>query len=207
MILIFLGKPGSGKGTQDSMVSKELGMPTISMGELLRKMEDDKTPLAKKIKEHIDKGNLAPDDLVIQLLNERLKKPDCKNGYILDGFPRTLNQAEIFDRKIDKVVYIDVPDEVITKRLSSRRECPSCGATYNLITNPPKKDEICDRCGSRLAIRKDDNPETIKNRLNVYNSQTKPLIEYYEKKKLLAKVNGDQPIDKIFKQIMVILKK
>jgi len=206
MILIFLGKPGSGKGTQAAMVAEKMEIPTISMGEILRNIEKENTPLSKEIKSHIDKGNLVPDELVLQLLSERLKKPDCKNGCILDGFPRTVKQAELFDKKIDRVIYIDVKDETIIKRLSSRREC-SCGMVYNLITNPPKKDGICDKCGRKLYTRKDDNPETIKNRLKVYNEQTKPLIDFYTKKRLFVKVDGERTIDEILKEIVAILKK
>ncbi len=207
MILIFLGKPGSGKGTQTVRVAEKLKIPTISMGEILRGIEKESTPLAKEIKSHIDKGNLVPDDLVLQLLDERLKKPDCRKGYILDGFPRTVNQAEMFGGKIDRVLYIDVLDETIIDRLSSRRECPSCRAIFNVITNPPKKEGICDNCGAKLIIRKDDNPETVKNRLKVYNEQTKPLIDYYTKKSLLVKVNGEKAISDIFNSIMAIFKK
>jgi len=207
MILVFLGKPGSGKGTQATLLSKKLKIPAISMGELLRKIEKENSPLGKFVKKRIDKGLLMPDEITFKILKKRLQRKDCRKGFIIDGFPRTVSQAEMLEKikKVDKVIYIDVPDKVIVKRLSSRREC-SCGAVYNMITNPPKNDEICDVCGKKLYIRNDDKPETVKKRLNVYNKQTKPLIDFYKKKKLLAKVNGNQEIKKIFKDIMKILK-
>jgi len=207
MILVFLGKPGSGKGTQATLLSKKLKIPAISMGELLRKIEKENSPLGKFVKKRIDKGLLMPDEITFKILKKRLQRKDCRKGFIIDGFPRTVSQAEMLEKikKVDKVIYIDVPDKVIVKRLSSRREC-SCGAVYNMITNPPKNDEICDFCGKKLYIRNDDKPETVKKRLNVYNKQTKPLIDFYKKKKLLAKVNGNQEIKKIFKDIMKILK-
>lgn len=207
MILIFLGKPGSGKGTQAAMVAEKLRIPTISMGELLREIATQDTPLARTVKEVTGKGNLLGDDLIINILEERIEKNDCKKGFILDGFPRTVNQAEIFNKKVDKVIYIDVRNETIIDRLSSRRECPTCRAIFNVITNPPKKEGICDNCGAKLIIRKDDNPETIKNRLKVYEESTKPLIDYYTKKGLLMKVNGEQAIEDILNEILTILKK
>ncbi len=208
MKLILLGKPGSGKGTQAEKIAVEFGIPQISAGVLLRKIEKDDTPLGREVKSHIDKGSLVPDELVIKMIFERLQDSDCKKGYILDGFPRTVNQAEKLDEKIkiDKVIDIDIPDDVIVNRMANRRSCLKCGATYNLLTKKPKKDEICDVCGTKLTIRADDNPETVRNRLKIYNENTKPLIEHYKKKKLLVTVDGNRAIDVIFEDVKKILK-
>lgn len=198
MILIFLGKPGSGKGTQAELVAKKFKIPTISMGELLRQSQDE------KLKEIMQNGELVPNDITFDILNRRISKDDCKEGFILDGFPRNLAQAEHLDVKIDKVIYIDIPDEIIVKRLSSRLEC-ACGMTFNTITKPPKKEGVCDKCGKELYRRKDDNPETIRKRLKTYNELTSPLIKLYEEKGILIKINGDREIKKIFDEIIKIL--
>ena len=205
-VLIFLGKPGSGKGTQAELVAKKLGIPSIAMGDMLRNIKKQKTPLAKKISGLIDKGQFVPDNLVFSILQGRIKKADCKKGYILDGFPRTLLQAKMFKEPVEKVIYIDVKNSAIVKRLSSRMEC-SCGRVYNLMTKPPKKKGICDACGRKLYRRDDDLPETIKKRLDIYEKQTKPLIEYYKNKKVLEKVNGEKEIKILFKDIIQILGK
>jgi len=203
MKLIILGKPGSGKGTQAQMISRIFKIPQIATGEILRKMEKENTPAAKFIKSRIDKGLFVPDKLAAEITARRLKKPDCKKGFVLDGFPRTISQAKALEKKmkIDKAIYLDVPDKLIVKRLSSRREC-YCGTVYNMTTNPPKRDEICDRCGRRLYRRKDDEPATIKKRLGIYNKLTKPVIDFYRKKKMLLKVDGAREIKIIFNDIM-----
>lgn len=210
MILVFLGKPGSGKGTQAELVSEKLGIPVITTGKILRNIEKGSNPLAEEVKEKIDKGELVPDNLIMKILKERLQQEDCQEGYILDGFPRNSEQAEMFnntfEENIDKVFYIEVSDEAIIKRLSSRRECPSCGRVYNLITNPPKDDETCDFCGDTLLTREDDKPDVIRKRLEIYNNQTKELIDYYKQKDLLIEIDGEKPIEKVFEEIMNFIK-
>ena len=207
--IILLGPPGSGKGTQAKLLSKKYSIPHIAMGDILREEVAKKTPLGKKVNVYMSKGELVPDEIVIEVLKKRLQEADCVNGFILDGFPRTLNQAKALDNmlnelnlKIDAVIYIEVPDEEIMKRLSLRRTCKVCGRIYNLHYNPPKQDGKCDVCGGELIIRDDDKPEVIKNRLKVYNDQTKPLVNYYETHKLLIRINGVDPIDKVFQQIV-----
>ncbi len=207
--IILLGPPGSGKGTQAKLLSKKYSIPHIAMGDILREEVAKKTPLGKKVNIYMSKGELVPDEIVIEVLKKRLQEADCVNGFILDGFPRTLNQAKALDNmlnelnlKIDAVIYIDVPDEEIMKRLSLRRTCKVCGRIYNLHYNPPKQDGKCDVCGGELIIRDDDKPEVIKNRLKVYNDQTKPLVNYYETHKLLIRINGVDPIDKVFQQMV-----
>ncbi len=209
MNIILLGAPGSGKGTQAEMLSKTYGIPHVSTGDILREEVMKGTPLGEKVKTYMNRGELVPDELVIEILKNRLQEPDCKKGFILDGFPRTLKQAKALDvilsevgLKIDAVVYIDVADEEIIRRLSLRRTCKSCGRVYNLYYNPPKHDEKCDVCGGKLFIRDDDRPEVVEKRLKVFNEETRPLIEYYEGKKLLIRVNGMNPIDKVFQQIV-----
>ena len=203
MKLVILGKPGSGKRTQAQMISKELGIPAVSMGEILRQIEKQDTTLGRKIKKVIDKGQLLPAKMALDILDEKLRKLNMKKGVILDGFPRTISQAKALEKKmkIDKAIYLDVPDKLIVKRLSSRREC-YCGTVYNMTTNPPKRDEICDRCGRRLYRRKDDEPATIKKRLGIYNKLTKPVIDFYRKKKMLLKVDGAREIKSIFNDII-----
>ena len=209
MRIILLGPPGSGKGTQAKLLSKKYSIPHIAMGDILREEVAKKTPLGKKVNVYMSKGELVPDEIVIEVLKKRLQEADCVDGFILDGFPRTLNQAKALDNmlnelnlKIDAVIYIEVPDEEIMKRLSLRRTCKVCGRIYNLHYNPPKQDGKCDVCGGELIIRDDDKPEVIKNRLKVYNDQTKPLVDYYETHKLLIRINGVDPIDKVFQQIV-----
>ena len=209
MRIILLGPPGSGKGTQAKLLSKKYSIPHIAMGDILREEVAKKTPLGKKVNVYMSKGELVPDEIVIEVLKKRLQEADCVDGFILDGFPRTLNQAKALDNmlnelnlKIDAVIYIEVPDEEIMKRLSLRRTCKVCGRIYNLHYNPPKQDGKCDVCGGELIIRDDDKPEVIKNRLKVYNDQTKPLVDYYKSHKLLIRINGVDSIDKVFQQIV-----
>jgi adenylate kinase len=197
MKIIFLGAPGAGKGTQAELVSKRAGIPTISTGVILREAIKDKTPLGISAQSFIENGQLVPDDVVIGLLSERLSQSDCANGYILDGFPRTIAQAEALDKMgitIDKVVNIYVADETIVERLGGRRSCPTCGATYHTVYNPSDDGVHCTGCGAELTQRADDKPETIKKRLTVYHEQTAPLEEFYAKRGLLVTVEGQEEL-------------
>ena len=208
MNLILVGPPGAGKGTQGEILSKKLGMGTISTGAMLRAAIKNGTEVGKLAKSYIDEGKLVPDEVMIRLVKERLSEPDCVNGFILDGFPRTTAQAEALTEsgvRIDKVLSIELADEIIVERLSSRRECSKCAAPYNLIFNKPKVDGICDKCGGELIQRADDNPETIKNRLNVYHEQTEPIKEYYEKLGLLVKAYGQEEIADTTKEVFKAL--
>lgn len=194
MKLVLLGPPGAGKGTQAAELAKSLSIPTISTGNIIRAAVKEGTPIGVIAKGYIDKGELVPDETVVSLVEERLKADDCKNGYILDGFPRTITQAEIMEEKnmeVDKVVNIELADEIIVERLSGRRVCLSCGAAYHVKFNPPKEDGICDVCSDKLVIRDDDKEEVILNRLSVYHSQTEPLIDFYEKREKLTSISGE----------------
>jgi len=211
MRIVLLGPPGAGKGTYASRLTVKLGVPHISTGDIVREEIRKQTDLGKKLKDYSDRGVLVPDEIIIRLLAERLEKPDCNGGFILDGFPRTISQAEALERiaKIDLVINLVVPDEIIITRLSNRLICSKCGAIYNLLTLKPKKDMICDRCGGNLYRREDDKPEVIKERLNVYRRQTEPLIEYYSKKGLLRNVVCDDlmiPPEVIVEKIIEIIK-
>jgi len=204
--LVFLGPPGAGKGTQAQKISKKFGLRWISTGDMLRQAIKDKTELGKQAEKYMKRGELVPDEIVLGLLEQLLST--LNTGFILDGFPRTVPQAEKLDRMLeaksltlDGVVFIDVPDEEIIKRLSARRICPNCGAVYNMIYNPPKKDEICDICGTPLVKRDDDRPETIKKRLKVYRNQTAPLLDYYKTKGILIKIDGIGTPDQITERI------
>ena len=197
MKIIFLGAPGAGKGTQADLVSKKLNIPTISTGVILRESIKNKTPLGVTAQSYIEKGQLVPDDLVIGILTERLSKPDCQNGYILDGFPRTIAQAEALDEmniNIDRVINIFVPDEKIVERLAGRRSCETCGATYHVVYNPSSDGVHCTVCGSELTQRADDKIETIKQRLEVYHKQTAPLEEFYRNRGILCEVEGQEEV-------------
>ena len=197
MKLIFLGAPGAGKGTQAEVVSERLSIPTISTGNIIRAAIKDGTEMGKKAKDFIEKGALVPDEVVIGIIKDRLKADDCKNGFILDGFPRTVPQAEALDEmgiEIDKVIDIEVPDEKIAARMSGRRVCQGCGASYHLLYKKPEKDGVCNSCGSELVQRKDDHPDTVLERLAVYHTQTEPLKEFYEKKGKLRIVEGQEKI-------------
>lgn len=214
MNLILLGAPGAGKGTQAKRIVEKYGIPHIATGDILREAVAKGTELGKKAKEYMDRGELVPDEIVIGIVKERLQQPDCEKGFLLDGFPRTLKQAEALDdmlnelgKKIDSVIYIDVPEEEVVKRIVNRRTCRNCGAVYHLIYAPPKEPNKCDKCGGELYQRDDDKEETVRQRFKVYMENTAPLIEYYEKKGILHKVDGTKNIDEVFQQIDEVLQK
>lgn len=199
MNLILLGAPGAGKGTQAEAICKEFEIPAVSTGNLLREAVKNGEELGLKAKSYMDLGKLVPDEIVIAMLKERIAKDDCKNGFILDGFPRTILQAEALDKigvKIDKVIEIDVPDEVILDRLSGRRVCENCGTPYHITNKKPKVDGVCDVCSGKLVKRKDDNVDTIKDRLKVFHDQTAPLIDYYANQKKLSVVSEYSTLEK-----------
>jgi adenylate kinase len=212
MRIVMLGAPGAGKGTYASRLNVSLGVPHISTGDMVRNEIKAQTELGKKIKQYSDKGELVPDEIIIRLLADRLKKPDCKKGFILDGFPRTINQAEALDKisKVDVAVNLNVSDKIIITRLSNRVTCKKCGAIYNLLTLKPKREGVCDNCGGELYQRYDDKPKVIQERLNVYREKTEPLIKYYKKKGLLKDVQCNDlmtPPEVIVNQILEILNK
>ena len=198
MKLILLGAPGAGKGTQAEIISKKLNIPTISTGNILREAIKNGTPTGLKAKEFMDNGKLVPDDVIIGIVRERVAREDCANGYILDGVPRTIPQAQALEDAgihFDCVVSIEIADSVIEARMTGRRVCGSCGASFHIAANPPKKEGVCDLCGSELVVRKDDAPETVKNRLKVFHAETEALKDFYRKLGILKLVNGDQPIE------------
>ena len=212
MKIIMLGAPGAGKGTQAKMIADKYGVPHISTGDIFRANIKNGTELGMEAKKYKDQGLLVPDELTVRILLNRVAQDDCKNGYVLDGFPRTIPQAEVLDSEltklgdhIDYAINVDVPDENIVKRMSGRRACLTCGATYHIEHVPPKKEGICDVCGSELVLRDDDKPETVKNRLNVYHEQTQPLIDFYTEKGVLKTVDGTVPMEEVFAAITAIL--
>ena len=212
MKIIMLGAPGAGKGTQAKKIAEKYGIPHISTGDIFRANIKGGTELGMKAKSYMDQGRLVPDEITIGMLMDRIKENDCQKGYVLDGFPRTIPQAESLTKaladmgdKIDYAVNVDVPDQVIVTRMSGRRACLSCGATYHIVYNPTKQESVCDTCGSQLVLRDDDKPETVLNRLTVYHDQTQPLIDYYKKAGVLAEVDGTQNLDKVFQDIVSIL--
>ena len=212
MKIIMLGAPGAGKGTQAKMIAEKFAIPHISTGDIFRANIKNGTELGKKAKEYMDKGQLVPDELTVQILLDRVANDDCKNGYVLDGFPRTIPQADVLDKeltklgdKVDFAINVDVPDENIVRRMSGRRACLKCGATYHIEHIPPKQEGICDKCGSELVQRDDDKPETVQNRLSVYHEQTQPLIDYYNKKNILKSVDGTKDMQEVFSDIVNIL--
>ena len=197
MNMILLGAPGAGKGTQAELLTKKLSIPAISTGNMLREAMANGSELGQKIKKFMDEGSLVPDDVILDILAQRVSEPDCEKGFILDGVPRTLAQAEAIDAKgvrIDHVVSLEIDDAVITGRMSGRRVCPKCGASYHIVNNPPKTEGICDLCGSEVAIRKDDEPATVQHRLDVYHASTEILKDYYAKQGKLRLVEGNQDI-------------
>ncbi|HHW48518.1 MAG TPA: adenylate kinase [Clostridiaceae bacterium] len=209
MRLILLGAPGAGKGTQAVILAEKLKIPHISTGDIFRANIKEGTELGKKAKEFIDRGALVPDDITVGIVKDRLSKPDCKNGFLLDGFPRTIPQAEYLDdvlckmnMSVDYAINIDVPDDVIIKRLSGRRVCPACGITYHIVNNPPQQGDVCDGCVTGVVQRDDDKEETIQKRLIAYHEQTEPLIDYYKNKGKLIVVDGTKEIEEITSEIL-----
>ena len=208
MKIIFLGAPGAGKGPQAAVVAEKFGIPTVSTGNIIREALKNGTEMGLKAKSFIEAGQLVPDEVVIGIIKERLAKDDCKNGFILDGFPRTIPQAEALDAmgiSIDKVVDIEVPDENIMERMTGRRVCGKCGASYHLMFKKPLKDGICDSCGGELVQRKDDAPETVSDRLHVYHEQTEPLKDFYEKAGKLSVVEGLGAVSEITERVLKAL--
>ena len=212
MKIVMLGAPGAGKGTQAKMIAAKYQIPHISTGDIFRSNIKNGTQLGKKAKEYMDQGLLVPDELTVDLVTDRLAQEDCQKGYILDGFPRTIPQAEALaaalskrGEKLDYAVDVDVPDENIVSRMSGRRACTGCGATYHIVHNPSKKGDLCEVCGEPLVLRDDDKPETVQKRLSVYHEQTQPLIDYYKGQGILRTVDGTQPMDDVFAAITDIL--
>lgn len=212
MKIIMLGAPGAGKGTQAIKIAEKYGVPHISTGDIFRANIKNGTELGKKAKEYMDKGALVPDELTCDLVVDRIHQDDCTNGFVLDGFPRTIPQAEALDAALSKdnetmdyAIDIEVPDENIVKRMGGRRACVNCGATYHIVSAPPKVEGVCDHCGGNLTIRDDDKPETVQKRLTVYHDQTQPLIDYYRKAGILHSVDGTQTLDDVFSEIVKVL--
>ena len=212
MKIIMLGAPGAGKGTQAKMLADKYKSPHVSTGDIFRANIKNGTELGTKAKVYMDQGMLVPDELTCDLVVDRIKQDDCKDGYILDGFPRTIPQAECLDKaldalndKIDFAVNVEVPDENIIRRMSGRRACLSCGRTYHIVYNPPKEEGICDECKKELVLRDDDKPETVEKRLKVYHEQTQPLIDYYRNKGVLAEVDGTRDMQEVFTAITDVL--
>lgn len=212
MKIIMLGAPGAGKGTQAKMIADKYQVPHVSTGDIFRANIKNGTELGMEAKKYMDQGQLVPDELTVKILLDRVAQPDCKNGYVLDGFPRTIPQAEVLDKalaalneQIDYAINVDVPDENIVRRMSGRRACLGCGATYHIEHIPPKKEGICDTCGQELVLRDDDKPETVLNRLKVYHDQTQPLIDFYTAKGVLRTVDGTVDMKDVFASIVAIL--
>lgn len=208
----MLGAPGAGKGTQAKRIAAKFSVPHISTGDIFRANIKNNTPLGEKAKSYMDKGELVPDELVIELIMDRFAQDDCVNGYVLDGFPRTIPQAEELDKalngvndKLDYAIDVEVPDDNIISRMSGRRACLNCGATYHIVHNPPKVENVCDTCNGELILRDDDKAETVKNRLDVYHTQTEPLLKYYTEKGILYTVDGTQDMDTVFDSICKIV--
>lgn len=212
MKIIMLGAPGAGKGTQAIQIAEKYKIPHVSTGDLFRSNISKKTELGMEAKSYMDEGKLVPDELTVRMLLDRVAQDDCKNGYVLDGFPRTIAQAEVLNKevtklgdKIDYAIDIEVPDENIVKRMSGRRACLKCGNTYHIEHVPPKKEGICDNCGSELVLRADDAPETVLKRLNVYHEQTQPLIDFYNNMDILVTIDGTQDMNKVFADVTKVL--
>ncbi len=212
MKIIMLGAPGAGKGTQAKMIAEKYGIPHISTGDIFRANIKNATELGMEAKKYMDEGKLVPDELTVKILLDRVANEDCKDGYVLDGFPRTIPQAEVLTEalekmgdKIDYAIDVAVPDENIVNRMSGRRACVNCGATYHIVHIPPKTENICDKCGSELILRDDDKPETVLNRLKIYHEQTQPLIDYYTEKGVLKTVDGTKDMKDVFADIVSIL--
>ena len=213
MVIVMLGAPGAGKGTQADLICAEYNIPHISTGDIFRANIKNGTELGKRAKAYMDKGELVPDELTVEILLDRVAKDDCQEGYVLDGFPRTIPQAEVLDdalgklsAKVDYAINVDVPDDAIVARMSGRRSCPDCGTVYHIVYNKPAKEGTCDKCGASLVQREDDAEETVRNRLKVYHDQTAPLIDFYEKKGALRTVDGTQDMKQVTDNIFAILK-
>lgn len=213
MNIVLMGLPGAGKGTQAEKIARKYHIPHISTGDMFRLAIKEETALGKKAKEFMDQGALVPDDVTIGIVKERLSKDDCSNGFLLDGFPRTIAQAEALEtlltemnQSIDYVLHVSVPEGKLLERLTGRRICPTCGKAYHVIYNPPKEEGVCDKDGSRLIQRNDDTAETVKTRLDVNMKQAEPLLGFYQKKGSLVTINGDQDIDQVFQEIQSSLK-
>ncbi len=212
MKIIMLGAPGAGKGTQALRIAEKYGLPHISTGDIFRSNIKNGTELGQKAKSYMDQGLLVPDELTCDLVVDRITKDDCSRGYILDGFPRTIPQAQALTQALEKLgtqidyaIDVDVPDENIVSRMSGRRACPNCGATYHIVFNRPAKEDVCDVCGEPLIMRSDDRPETVQKRLDVYHAQTQPLIDYYKEKGVLYAVDGTKKMEEVFSAITAIL--
>ncbi|WP_432630961.1 adenylate kinase [Brotaphodocola sp.] len=212
MKIIMLGAPGAGKGTQAKKIAEKYHIPHISTGDIFRANIKNGTELGMKAKSYMDQGQLVPDDVTIGMLLDRISQEDCAEGYVLDGFPRTIPQAESLTKalaergeSIDYAINVDVPDQAIVTRMAGRRACLACGATYHIVYNAPKKENVCDVCGEGLVLRDDDKPETVQKRLTVYHDQTKPLIDYYGKAGILVTVDGTQDLNKVFEDIVSVL--
>lgn len=212
MKIIMLGAPGAGKGTQAKMIADKYGVPHISTGDIFRANIKEGTDLGMEAKKYMDQGLLVPDELTVKILLDRVANDDCKKGYVLDGFPRTIPQAKVLENalnelneKIDYAIDVEVPDENIINRMSGRRACGACGATYHIVHIPTKVEGICDRCGEKLILRDDDKPETVSNRLNIYHEQTQPLIDFYKERNVLKSVNGTVDMKDVFNEIINIL--
>ncbi|MBQ4260084.1 MAG: adenylate kinase [Lachnospiraceae bacterium] len=212
MKVVMLGAPGAGKGTQAKMIAEKYGLPHISTGDIFRANIKGGTALGVEAKKYIDAGQLVPDELTVKILLDRVSQPDCEKGYVLDGYPRTIPQAEVLEKalqerseQVDFAIDVNVADENIVNRMSGRRACLKCGGTYHLVHIPPKKEGICDVCGSELVLRDDDKPETVLKRLNVYHEQTQPLIDFYQARGVLRTVDGAKDKDEVFADIVAIL--
>ncbi len=210
-VVILLGPPGSGKGTQAKLLTDKLGIPHISTGDIFRAILKENSELAENARTYMNSGRLVPDNLVNAIVFDRITRPDCSKGFMLDGFPRTIPQAEALAANLDStaelmVINIEVPDDVVIKRISGRLSCPQCGSVFNIYFSSPKKEGICDKCGAGLIQRPDDKPEVVRERLKVYNEQTSPLIQYYQKQGVLFNVNGEQEPDAVFAKIMLLMK-
>ena len=212
MKIIMLGAPGAGKGTQAKLIAEKYGLPHISTGDIFRANVKEGTQLGLEAKKYMDQGLLVPDELTVRILLDRVSRPDCSAGYVLDGFPRTIPQAQVLEKalaelgdQIDFAIDVDVPDENIVRRMGGRRACVTCGATYHMEHVPPRTEGICDTCGGELILREDDKPDTVKNRLKVYHEQTQPLIDFYQKKGVLRVVDGTMDMKDVFEAIVAIL--